>query len=79
MKVLPVFFKTNAQGAYAPAFAAASTQIREKPENFHGKYLDRHDVLKKQNEMALDEGLQDQLWGFTENLLKDLGVDGVIS
>ncbi|KAG5647707.1 hypothetical protein DXG03_008430 [Asterophora parasitica] len=60
------------QGAFAPVFAACAP--RDDPQLFHGAYILPPNVSAPQAKYAMDEGIQQQLFAYTETLLKELGV-----
>ena len=60
------------QGAFTLVFAACTP--RDNPHISHGAYIYPPNVAVTQAPGALDEGRQNQLYEFTETLLKSIDV-----
>ncbi|KAF8590027.1 NAD-P-binding protein [Ramaria rubella] len=69
-----LFFLQPTKAAHLTSFAAASLEIRENPEKFHGSYLKPKVTLAKSSPTALNDEKQLELWNFTERLLLELGI-----
>jgi len=74
-KVAGLFLKPASYGAETSSFAAGSPIIHQDPAKYHGAYITPGNEPTKQTSFALDEKKQQELWDFTENFLKELGVE----
>ena len=72
--VVPLAFVAVEKGVYTSLFAAAGKKVKEEPENYRGAFLDPVAQLSKPSDDSLREDLADDLWGVTNQVLKDAGV-----
>jgi len=72
--LLSFIFLTPEQGAYSPAFAAASPDVRADPKKYEGKFLCPIGVLTEVSKQADDQDLAKELWQTTDSVLESIGV-----
>jgi hypothetical protein len=58
--------------AYGTVFAAASPEVRERHEKYHGAYIKPPTIIGEQNVVALERRRQDEVWKFMEDYLEGL-------
>jgi len=75
MKLAGLWLKPATFGAQTSSFAAGSPIVHKEREKYHGAFIVPGNEPAKQTSFALDEGKQQELWDFTEKLLKELNVD----
>lgn len=59
--------------AYSTVFAAASSEVRDHPDKYHGAYIVPPDVIGDQSRVAMDLERQVVVWRFLEKISE--GVD----
>ena len=69
------FFLSPEDGALNTAFAAAAPTVRANADKYKGVYLRPTGVIGTPNKDALKVELAQELWGTTEAILKEIGVD----
>jgi hypothetical protein len=60
--------------AYSSIFAAASSEVNDHPEKYHGSYIKPPNVIGEQSSDALDPARQDEFWRFMTDYLTRLGI-----
>lgn len=69
------FFTTPTNGAYNSVFAASAPVVRANPETYKGVYLRPTGVISTPGKDGVKPDLAKELWGTTEEILKEIGVD----
>ncbi|EMD40352.1 hypothetical protein CERSUDRAFT_102762 [Gelatoporia subvermispora B] len=69
------FFLTSAEGAYTSIFAAASPMVKERPEEYKGKYMVPFGRIETPSIYAQSDALAEDLWQTTEQVIADFGFD----
>lgn len=69
------FFATPTNGAQNSIFAACATVVRAHAEKYKGVYLLPTGVIGTPGKDGVKADLAKELWGTTEEILKDIGVE----
>jgi hypothetical protein len=70
-----LWLKPATYGAQTSSFSAASPLVKKESAKYNGAYVVPGNEPAKQTDFVLDEGKQDELWNFVEQLLKELNVE----
>ncbi|OCH94500.1 NAD-P-binding protein [Obba rivulosa] len=68
-------FLTSAEGAYTSIFAAALPLVRERRDEYKGRYMVPFGRLETPSSHAQSNALADELWQTTEQVIADFGFD----
>lgn len=68
---LKTFLKTPDEGAFTSVIAAASADIKSKPEKYKGAYLEPNGVIATPSKSATNAEWASELWETTENILAE--------
>lgn len=69
------FFAVPDAGALNSVFAAVAPTVRSNPEKYKGSFLQPTGVISTPSKDALSVDLARELWGTTESVLKEIGVE----
>jgi hypothetical protein len=72
--LLSPFFYAPDQGAATSCIAAAGPKVREESTKYEGAYLEPIGRLSEYSKVARNAELGEDLWGLTENILKNMGL-----
>jgi hypothetical protein len=75
LKLAGLVLNSSTYGAYASSFAAASPLVVKERSKYHGAYIVPGNKTAKQTDLVLSDAKQEELWNFTQQFLKELGID----
>jgi hypothetical protein len=72
--IMKIFFKDPDEGAYTSVFAAASPDIKERPDAYKGAYLEPVGKFFTLGKTVRNPTLGPELWTTTETFLTKIGL-----
>lgn len=73
--VMKLFFKPAEKGAYTSVIAAASPEVKKKPDAYKGSYLEPLEKIATPSKPACNTELSKELWTTTEVFLTNIGLN----